>query len=467
MPPTAKKTATKKAAAKKVAAKKAASKKAAVPAPAELAEWTLLIYMAGDNNLDSFGGKDITEMKTVGSSDKLHIIVQRDSAKKGSQATRMRIRKGTSIESDVLEPLGKINTGDPAVLEDFLVWGLTNFPAKRTMAVLWNHGSGWDDTDVYEEARRRNLDPVKPPTPVEAAELRRVSAPRNGVPLFTGSGFRSSKVNRRRTRSSFFLTAWKLGQVDGQRRAIAFDDDAQDFLDSVEMKNVFASVARKAKRPFDVIGMDACLMSMVETGLQVQGSGTVMCASQEIEPGNGWPYHSILTGLEKDLTMDGKALAALIAKEFVASYIPSEPVTQSACHLAAMQAVADAANALGAMMAKDFDPANAAGNPAARRALSFVRDEAQPYDHPDYVDLWDFADKLGAEHPPYANATTKVKSAIEACVFANHAVNDRVKNSHGLSIYLPREKEVSPLYKNLDFGTGGWAAFLNARAARR
>jgi len=60
-----------------------------------------------------------------------------------------------------------------------------------------------------------------------------------------------------------------------------------------------------------------------------------------------------------------------------------------------------------------------------------------------------------------------VKSAIEACIFANHAVNDRVKNSHGLSIYLPREKDVSPPYKNLDLGTGGWSAFLNARAARR
>ena len=369
MPTAAKKAATKKAAAKKAPATKAAAKKAAAPVSTDLAEWTLLIYMAGDNNLDSFGGKDITEMKTVGSSDKLHIIVQRDSARKGSQATRMRVRKGTPAESDVLQSMGKINTGDPAVLEDFLVWGLTNFPAKRTMAVLWNHGSGWDDTDVYEEARRRNLNPVQPPSPVEASELRRAGAPRNGVPLFTGSGFRSSKTKRKRTRGSFFLTAWNLAQVDGQRRAIAFDDDAQDFLDSVEMKNVFASVAAKAKRPFDVIGMDACLMSMVETGLQVQGSGTVMCASQEIEPGNGWPYHSILAALEAKPTMDGKALAALIAKEFVASYDPTEPVTQSACHLSAMQAVADAANALGALMAKDFDPANAAGNPAARRAL--------------------------------------------------------------------------------------------------
>lgn len=462
MKPTAKKTA-----AKKAASKKAAAKKAATPASEALAEWTLLIYMAGDNDLDSFGGKDIAEMKTVGSSDKLHIIVQRDSAKKGSQATRMRVRKGTPIQSDVLESMGKINTGDPAVLEDFLVWGLTNYPAKRTMAVLWNHGSGWDDTDVYEEARRRNLNPVKPPSPVVAAGLRRAGALRNGVPLSTGSRFRASKTNRRRTRGSFFLTAWKEAQVEGQRRAIAFDDDAQDFLDSVEMKNVFANVAAKMKRPFDVIGMDACLMSMIETGLQVHGSGTVMCASQEIEPGDGWPYHNILEALAAKPTMDGKTLAALIAKKFVASYVKTEPVTQSACHLSAMQAVADAANALGSLLAKDFDAANANANPAARRALSFVRDEAQPYDHPDYVDLWDFADKLGAEHPPYANAAKTVKVAVEACVFANHAIHDRVKNSHGLSIYLPRDKEVSPLYKRLDFGNGGWASFLNARAARR
>lgn len=107
--------------------------------------------------------------------------MQRDTAARGIPAYRYRVQKGTPMEKDVLMKLGETNTGDPKVLADFLDWGLKNYPAKRTMAVLWNHGSGWDDTDVYAEARRRGLNPaparrsgttgraILPPTFVRAA----------------------------------------------------------------------------------------------------------------------------------------------------------------------------------------------------------------------------------------------------------------------------------------------------------
>lgn len=437
------------------------STKSKKPPAAPPAEWTLLIYMAGDNDLDSFGGKDLTEMKKVGSSDKLHIIVQRDTAKAGQQACRYRVRKGTKIADDVVQNLGRINTGDPAVLKDFLEWGLKNYPAKRTMAVLWNHGSGWDDTDIYEEARRRSLNPVPAaPPPVIAGARRRAVLPPGGPR--PAAFVQRRRHTRKRMRSPFFLTAWQTGVVRGQRRAIAFDDDAQDFLDSVEMKNVFTAVVKKVGRPFDVIGMDACLMSMVETGLQVQKSGTICCGSQEIEPGDGWPYDRILAKLAANPAMDGKALTSLIAKEFVASYSRDEPVTQSAFTLAALPKVAQAANALGALLSKAWNKADG----KARRAVASARFDSQGYDHEDYVDLQDFAEKLAAEYPPAAAAAKAIQKAITACVFANHALHRKVKNSRGLSIYLPAGREVSPLYRKLDFGKGGWAAFLKARAAK-
>lgn len=421
------------------------------PAPAD---WTILIYMAGDNDLDSFGGKDINEMKTVGSSDKVHIIVQRDSAKKGAQATRMRVRKGTTIASDVVKPLGKINTGDPAALEDFLNWGLAAYPAKRTMAVLWNHGSGWDDTDIYEATRKKRSDLRQLPTASQIAGARRASAPPLALEV------KRSVSNRKRTRSPFFLTGLHVENIGGQRRAICFDDDAQDFLDSVEMKNVFASVAKKAGRPFDVIGMDACLMAMVETALQVQVAGSYFVGSQEVEPGNGWPYDVILKELSARSSIDGKTFCALIARQFVRSYKSSETVTQSACDLKLLGDVVKTANVLGSVITANW---GAAGSPI-RRSVSFVREMSQHYEHPDYVDLWDFAGKLAVDQPQVAVAAKAVQKAIEACVFANHAMNPGVANSHGLSIYLPLQRSVSPLYKNLDFGKDGWARFINARA---
>jgi hypothetical protein len=58
--------------------KKTAAKSPARTAAAPPADWTILIYMAGDNDLNDFGGDDIEEMKKVGSSDRIHVLVQRD-----------------------------------------------------------------------------------------------------------------------------------------------------------------------------------------------------------------------------------------------------------------------------------------------------------------------------------------------------------------------------------------------------
>jgi hypothetical protein len=439
------------------AAKRTSAKKPAAAKPSAVADWTILVYLAGDNDLDSFGGKDLVEMKKVGSSDRINVIVQRDSADDGG-ARRYRVRKGTTLAQDEVAELGKTNTGDPKVLTDFLNWGLTKYPAKRTMAVLWNHGSGWDDTDIYAEAKRRGLNPVPAPTPV--AGLRRGGGGLRGS-LPQGFAVKRSVKKVKRRRGPFFITAFQMKEEDGLRRAIAFDDDAQDFLDSVEMKKVFASVSKKAKRKFDLIGMDACLMSMVETGLQVQTSGQFFCGSQEIEPGDGWPYDRILKLLAAKPGMDGKALAATIVKEYIRSYAKDEPVTQSAFTLDSLTAVQKAADALGTLLAGALAKAQ---DLTLEGALSLARKRSQKYEHPDYVDLADFSTHIAALWPKAAKAAAAVKQAIRKCVFANEAPHANVKRSNGLSIYLPVD-EVSELYKNLDFAKGGWAKFLAARDA--
>ena len=41
-------------------------------------EWTLMIYLAGDNNLESYSLKDLAEMCSVGSSSEVAIVAQLD-----------------------------------------------------------------------------------------------------------------------------------------------------------------------------------------------------------------------------------------------------------------------------------------------------------------------------------------------------------------------------------------------------
>ena len=106
-------------------------------------EWTFLIFLNADNNLDRFGVGDVEEMKAVGSNDQFNLVVQFDRAY-GRPCKRLFIKPG---EAEVVEDMGEVDMGDKDVLTDFFAWGVENYPAKKYALVLWNHGSGWNKRD--------------------------------------------------------------------------------------------------------------------------------------------------------------------------------------------------------------------------------------------------------------------------------------------------------------------------------
>ena len=100
------------------------------------ADWTILVFMAGDNNLDNFGATDIAEMKKLGSSEKIHVLVQRDTERLGAGTVRYRVQKGTTLKQDAVQDLGETNTGDPAVLASFTAMGVALGLAARPERTL-------------------------------------------------------------------------------------------------------------------------------------------------------------------------------------------------------------------------------------------------------------------------------------------------------------------------------------------
>jgi len=117
--------------------------------------WTVAVYMAGDNNLDPNAYLDLKEMKRVGSTADVNIVAQVDSLSAGSKTTRYQLTKGqgATLSKDAKQKLGNQNTGDPQSLIDFVSWVADNYPADRYALVLWNHGQGWDDTDIFAGER--------------------------------------------------------------------------------------------------------------------------------------------------------------------------------------------------------------------------------------------------------------------------------------------------------------------------
>lgn len=109
------------------------------PAP----KYTFLVYMVG-SDLESgsgFGTNDLTEMMQVGSNANVKVIVETGGANKEGWRTvkRRLINQGSETE---LSDLGSLNMGAPGTLQDFIAWGIANYPADKYALVMWDHGSG-------------------------------------------------------------------------------------------------------------------------------------------------------------------------------------------------------------------------------------------------------------------------------------------------------------------------------------
>ena len=57
-----------------------------------------------------------------------------------------------------------------------------------------------------------------------------------------------------------------------------------DFLDNAELKRALAEAQALAGKRIDLLGMDACLMSMFEVAYQVKDQASYLVGSQEVEP---------------------------------------------------------------------------------------------------------------------------------------------------------------------------------------
>jgi hypothetical protein len=414
--------------------------------------WTVMVYLAGDNNLDSAGVADLAEMKTVGSTRDISVVAQFDRSGSKRLTNRYVLQKGTPIAEDVVTALGETNTGDPAVLRDFVRWAAADHPAEHYMLIIWNHGAGWDDANLYEGDY---FSGAAPPVVRKGVRLTRGDGLTPPVAMGTARA-----AFRRGRRALFGPTVSTLLSA----RAIAFDDQAKDYLDNRELKRVLGEIRRTLRRKIDILGFDACLMSMVEVAYQMRGAVRLTCGSEEEEPNEGWPYGTILKALAAKPSMTPAALAELVVKKYLASYAPSDGVTFSAVDLSGVDALAHAVNGLGRALAAALADRVACDAIVAVRAQ--VQEYSAPYDQ--YCDLADLCALLArrVRRPDLKRACDAARAALGRAVIAAGAKGAGVEHSRGISIYFPK-KSVSPLYATLDFAkTGAWASFIRDYTAR-
>ena len=415
--------------------------------------WTIMVYMAGDNNLDSAGAVDLAEMKKVGSTNGINILVQFDREGKDMATNRYYVQKGGAVDKDKIADLGETNMGDPKVLEDFVSWGVKTYPAKHYLLVLWNHGAGWDDANLYQGDV---FSGATPPVSRKAQPVVTRGAAGGAKPI----AFAQARAGLTRTRRALFNTTVAAAV---KQRGIAYDDQAQDFLDNIELKKVMTKIKKSLKRKVDILGMDACLMSMAEVAYQMRDVADYSVGSEETEPGDGWPYDRILKTLAAKPSMTPEEFSKTIVTQYLASYKGSDNVTQSAVRLGELKALAAAVDGLAKALK------NTLGDAASRAAIINVRAQVQEYSRPydDYCDLLDLCDFLNKEvsDGSVKTACVAVKDAAASALVAAGYKGTAVDYSRGISIYFPKRK-LSPLYKTLDFTKeSAWDEFLKAYLA--
>lgn len=141
--------------------------------PAPQAKWTVMVYIAGDNNLEDYVVLDIeNELAPTGSSADVQVVALADRApgydtSRGDwQSTKIyHVTQGMAADAaSAVEDWGERNTGNPQTLIDFVNWSKTNYPADHYVLYFWGHGWNWhpgyvmsDDTDAdtldYEEMK--------------------------------------------------------------------------------------------------------------------------------------------------------------------------------------------------------------------------------------------------------------------------------------------------------------------------
>lgn len=363
-------------------------------ASTEEKEWTFLIFLNGNNSLDEYGTKNIEQMKKVGSNKNMNVVVQW--ASKATQKTkRIYVKKG-SVET--LDNLGLVDMGDVQNLKDFIAWGVKKYPAKHYFIDVWNHGSGWHNA-IFPKGR--------------AAHAMRSS---------------SSSIHA---------------------NDISFDDLSGHAITTEQLGQALKFAADTIGHPVDIYGSDACLMAMAEVANEMSGAVNYFIGSEELEPGDGWPYDTLLSKWQALPQAQSTDVAKILVDVYVKYYQdnPGEDATMAAYDMTKLPALNDAVRTLGADLRTLSDDDRQMANYAVSQSQSFEGE---------YIDLRDLSDHLA--NPNLKSIPTEhlaaVNQAVQDLVIANGAT-EHVSGAHGISIWVPMEESIyqsnAQRYRNLAF----------------
>ncbi|MEO7794159.1 MAG: clostripain-related cysteine peptidase [Thermoanaerobaculia bacterium] len=212
---------------------------------------------------------------------------------------------------------------------------------------------------------------------------------------------------------------------------------------------------------FDILAFDMCLMAQVEVMDAIAPYASFGVASEELEPGAGYPNHRVIAAITKNPKMSPRDFAQTMVREWGASYAEAGEamVTSSATDLSKVKDLTTAVDSLATALAQAPGPVQAAAA-KARAATHYYGGEDGGGDIASF-DLGEFAARL-AKQPdaaPIKSQLAAVQAAVQAAV-VEHKEGAAHVGSTGLAIYFPAGQKIDPGYASLPFVRGQWDEFL-------
>ncbi|MFH2009232.1 MAG: clostripain-related cysteine peptidase [bacterium] len=215
-------------------------------------EWTVLIFLNADNNLEEDAYGDASEIEAATSATAVQVVALWDEYKaNGGTARVFEFDQGGRTQ---VADWGELDLSDWRVLRDFGVWAVQAYPARHYLFIAWDHGSGWKSA-------------------LQEPLFRSFSNDDNGA---------------------------------AQRIDVSNGDYAR----------ALAAITSAVGRKLDIFGFDACQMGMWEVAEATVPFADYLVASEANIPGSGWEYDGFLGPLVADPAMPALTLGETIVQSY-------------------------------------------------------------------------------------------------------------------------------------------------------
>ena len=412
---------------------------------------TVILYMAADNDLYTFVGRNITQMQAVFAKfnektrRQVKVVIHIDMHRPGQPKLSRRF----FIDKNNLMQVGPdmcMDSGDPQTLIDCCRWAIENFPSSEYALFLWNHGFG-----IIEPPIKQAINPV---------QLFRYNPQTKLIEL---------------NRSIGFLDFVQSQAQQTPVRSICFDDTTGNYLTNLKLKEALHTVCTQylKNKKFAILACDACLMSMIEVVSPLKEYVEFFVGSEEVELGTGYNYQMVFTPFVSSF-LDKRSFATHLVHAYHKTYSKiTQDYTQSAIDVSAIYLLDQKIDQLAQLLIEGLKK-QVNGSVKAAIRLSKHRNFCTHFDEPTYIDFGHFCSNL---HMNLSNCQLQTNvdtysfkqkltqnlqqtlDILKSAVIAN-TVGKNLMHARGLSIYFP-ENHIHSSYRQSVFATQThWLTFL-------